>query len=516
MRMKRRIFTWFTFIVMLFVASFQEAKAVAITFEGDTKFNLDYGAVLVLEAGTYWDMDNSEGMGYSNRRPMHIEMPLGFRLKSFTLNGRNYVNARDDQKLDPLYMPDWVRDEKRYDIEAEIVPDIITSPEMLVSILNAYEPESAVLVDGNRVLLNKTVDYTEKEYPHIFDLGEDTLIIDANYTYNAAPQYMYLPQMQINSGNIVITNTLMSSRNNQDPVIVQKGGILRAINSILYGSFIEQEGGLFQIENSKISFNDEEDENKGPICIKGEEAKTELINGQISGIGNIIVESGELNIKNGVVDASILMKGGSLNVSGGYFYNSIFVASDDCNISFSGGNPIFKKSRINLHYHKGMTVPSSSSFLVDGYVFADNYKEMVFPLGKELVIENFRLGGEDYIGYSFSSVVSESYITKETMAYQAAKRADVGLNGKDVKINGTTYEIYTPDGLAWLAIMTDYDSNRRLENGLEYQPNDGKQYIFKLMNDLDMTGYGEDWPSIFINTDCIFTCIKLPCCRKIH
>ena len=495
MRMKRRIFTWFTFVIMLFVASFQEAKAVALHFQNKTKFELDYGAVLALDTGYYYDMTNLEGGEYPIHRPMSIELPSGFQLKSLTINGREHVDPQHIRELIPLHIPHWVTlDSMRYDIKAEIVPDIITSPEILVSILNAYEPESAILVDGNRVLLNKTVDYTEKEYPHIFELGKDTLIIDANYT-NGSPQYMYLPKMQVNSGNIVITNTFFDRRDNQNPIIVQKGGTLRAINSMLYCFFIEQEGGLFQIENSKISFDGEEDENKGFICIKGEDAKTELISGQISGSGNTIVESGELNIKNGVVESSILMKGGSLKVSGGYFYNEIFIASNDCDISFSGGNTVTKNNSLYILYDKGITASPSSSFLADGYVFADNYNNMIFPIGRELIIENIYKGDEVFEGYTFSSIVPESYTIKETVAYQAAKRADVGLNGKDVKINGTTYEIYTPDGLAWLAISISKEENK-LENGAEYRPSWTAYDIFKLMNNLDMTGYGEDWPTI--------------------
>ena len=493
--MKKRIFTGFIFIVMLFVASFQEAEAVALHFMNKEKFELDYGAVLALDAGYYWDMTNNEGMEYPIYRPMHIELPLGFHLKSLTINGRDHIDHQHIRELIPLHVPLWVKlDSMRYDIKAEIVPDTITSPEILVSILNAYEPESAVLVDGNRVLLNKTVDYTEKEYPHIFDLGEDTLIIDANYT-NGSPQYMYLPKMQVNSGNIVITNTFFDRRDNQNPIIVQKGGILHVTNSMIYASFIEQEGGLFQIENSHISFDDEEGENKGSIYIKGEDAKTEFVSGRLSGAGNIIVESGELDIKNGVVDASILMKGGSLNVSGGYFYNEIFIASNDCDISFSGGNTVTKNQSLYILYDKGITASPSSSFLADGYVFADNYNNMIFPIGRELIIENIYKGDEVFEGYTFSSIVPESYTIKETVAYQAAKRADVGLNGKDVKINGTTYEIYTPEGLAWLAISISKEENK-LENGAEYRPSWTAYDIFKLMNNLDMTGYGEDWPTI--------------------
>ena len=90
-------------------------------------------------------------------------------------------------------------------------------------------------------------------------------------------------------------------------------------------------------------------------------------------------------------------------------------------------------------------------------------------------------------------IAPEDTPTKETPALVAARKADVGPNGSDVKINGNQMDIYTPEGLAWFAFITN-DQNG-IQNGQEYFEN-AKTMSVSLKNDLDMNGYGENWPSI--------------------
>ena len=490
--MKRRIFTWFTFIVMSFVASFQEAKAVALHFQNKTKFELDYGAVLVLDTGYYYDMTNLEGSEYPIYRPMSIELPLGFQLKSLTINGREHVDPQHIRELISLHIPHWVTlDSMRYDIEAEIVPDIITSPEMLVSILNAYEPESAVLVDENQIVLNKTVKYTEKEYPHIIELGSDSLIIDGrNYC-------LYIPKIQLNSGNIKMKNIYIAGPgenldNQNSTYIVQKGGTLDVESSCFYlfSPFIEQEGGLFRMDYSIIQHNHHEGGLDYLMLLKGEDAKTEIVGGTIEydALNSIIVESGILDVKGGLIRSRFIqLKGGMLKVSGGYV-NDIVVMDNSAKISLSGG--VIRM----VSFTDGVTIPTSSSLLAEGFIYADEYMGMIYPLGKDINVQ----------GISEYTIISEDYVLEETAVFKAAKSADIGPNGKDVKVNGRTYEIYTPEGLAWLATITEDEFYDFLENGKEYCPVSYPRQdtdTLKLMNDLNMDGYGDKWPGIYIDDD---------------
>ena len=486
--MKRRIFTWFTFIVMLFVASFQEAKAVALHFQNKTKFELDYGAVLVLDTGYYYDMTNLEGSEYPIYRPMSIELPLGFQLKSLTINGREHVDPQHIRELISLHIPHWVTlDSMRYDIKAEIVPDTITSPEILVSILNAYEPESAVLVDKNHISLNKTIKYTEKEYPHIIELGSDSLIIDGRNNC------LYIPRIQLNSGNIKMKN-IKGGLDNHSIYILQKNGELSIESSDISSasSFLEQEGGLFRMDYSSIG---QYGEDEYFIILKGKDAKTEIISGEIRENANLIVlESGTLDVKGGFIHPeSIQLKGGTLNVSGGYV-NDIIVMDNSAKISLSGGE--FR----GVDFVDGVTIPASSSLLADGFIYATEYMGMIYPLGKE--IESYP--GDGMTSFSISNVIPDDYILEETAVFKAAKSADIGPNGKDVKVNGKTYEIYTPEGLAWLAVITLDEHSDLLENGKEYCPVSYPRQdtdTLKLMNDLDMNEYGYEWPGIYIDNN---------------
>lgn len=278
------------------------------------------------------------------------------------------------------------------------------------------------------------------------------------------------------------------------PLICLKGGSLSIEDSFFDGYYsIEQEDGLLQIRSSYTHSYTGTD-----LLVKGATAKTEIFSGVFN---RMEVESGTLDIKGGDFRA-ILMKGGSLNVTGGKFSEGMEVWNDS-EISLSGGD--FNYS--GIIFDKLVTVPKSSSLLAEGYVFGENYINTVYPLGKELTAtkrsryENgvVRIEGMEYI---FNTITKESPM-RETAAYKAAKTADVGPNGKDVKVDDLTFEIFTPEGLAWLAVKTNDGTVAKLENGSEYLPGwPHEEYIktktYVLKNDLDMNGYGEDWPSIYI------------------
>lgn len=277
-----------------------------------------------------------------------------------------------------------------------------------------------------------------------------------------------------------------------------KGGTLSIEDSYFEGYYsIEQEGGLLQIRSSHLRSYTHTD-----LLVKGTEAKTEIFSGYFG--EKIEVESGTLDIKGGDFQRPISMKGGSLNVAGGEFYGApIIQVWSDSDISLSGGD--YQGS--GIIFDKQVTVPESSSLLAEGYEFGENYINMVYPLGKKLtaskrgVTENGEVRIEGMV-YQFDKIIKESPM-RETAAYKAAKIADVGPDGKDVRVDGLTFEILTPEGLAWLAVKTNDGTTARLENGSEYLPKWPHEAYYKtktfvLKNDLDMNGYGEDWPSIMV------------------
>ena len=92
--------------------------------------------------------------------------------------------------------------------------------------------------------------------------------------------------------------------------------------------------------------------------------------------------------------------------------------------------------------------------------------------------------------YPVSSVFS-NYSAAPTPAFTAAQDASVGPNGTDIKVRSNgDLEIWTPEGMAWLAFMCS-DTHERVQTGREYYEQGKDLY---LMADLDMDGYGDLWP----------------------
>ena len=141
--------------------------------------------------------------------------------------------------------------------------------------------------------------------------------------------------------------------------------------------------------------------------------------------------------------------------------------------------------------------------MADGYAFfyENLATNMLYAVGKDLeTTPYYKYSSEtssmvEYgTTYAYANwIAPENTPTRETIAYQAAQSADVGPNGKDVKVVSDKMEIYTPKGLAWLAFVTNDTYN--IQPGKEYFSDIHNSNIY-LKNDLDMTGYGENWPAI--------------------
>uniref|UniRef100_UPI00402571C9 DUF6383 domain-containing protein n=1 Tax=Parabacteroides distasonis TaxID=823 RepID=UPI00402571C9 len=325
-------------------------------------------------------------------------------------------------------------------------------------------------------------------------IASDTIMIDGGTFVFQNVRLSDLPSITISgNSNVEMTDVSLHRDTSTEPIHLT-GGTLQIDNSSLSGNeslgyIVEQEDGLLQIKDSFVDM---------PILLKGSDAKAEFISGYYEGYRKTFeVENGSLEVQGGDIQQPILMRGGSLDISGGFFNSIVAIeVAADCDITLRGGTA---GPSTDILYHEGATVPASSSLLAAGYIFGEDYIGSIYPSGKNLTIKDAEsiFGDEVVKGkkYSFSAIVPDSY-TLVNPAYEAARVADVGPDGKDVRVNGTTFEILTPAGLAWIAVKS-YDGVRKLDNGDEYYPASFRMVkTFKLADDLDMEGYGDNWPSI--------------------
>lgn len=504
----RRAFSVLLLMASMLVVGVGEAKAWSVTFLEDLRDTLDYNCVLIMKAGSYCvpsaDPDGSIGCdGKLSIQEMILEIPEGFRLDSLEINGVDYMNLQvphtPKQYFNVVdYWPDYIMPNPNvpitFKVKAKIVQEPITSPEVLLSVLNHYTPDAA-RQEGNRIVLDKEVVFWDNKEPHPIKLAsDDGLVIDGQ------GKYMTSLPLRVDSGTVVIKNmNVKDLTQDSTAYIVQNGGVLSIEDSYfsLRSVLVEQRGGLLRIDDTQISPANKSAQEADITLLRlsGADAKTEIVDARIT--DEVLVDTGSLEVQGGFVDL-VWMNGGALELSGGY--STVRVAAD-CDITLSGARTS------SILYNNDVTnIPSSASLLADGYVFAEGSMNMIRPFGKDIELMDTNYFGEMLRQYRFEEVVPEGYVGEETAAYQAAKTADVGPNGTDVKviISGymMDYEIYTPKGLAWLAVATNisdyFDRVEWLTNGKEYTPS--YQSHIKLMNDLDMAGYGKGWPAINVST----------------
>ena len=481
-RKLQRVFSTLLIMIVMLVVGIGEAKARKLSFPSDETIKLDYKSTLVLAGGNYYHPgeEPEEGQNLPESQPMTLNIPSGFRLDSLIINGKDYMDPDVPHSAKKEFLvADGNLNGEYVIVQATIVPDTITSPEILVDILNVYSSGSASVEEDGRVVLNKHISYRTKNDPHIFNIKSDSLVIDGLGNYG-----FFIPQMRLDDGKLIFRNNIIAYSEKETAYMVQKGGFLKLDNSqvYIYSTFVEQEGGNFQIEHSEVSKRYSQD---NVIVLKGPEAKTELLSGFTDAHNEIVVESGQLDIKDGEYSI-ISMKGGSLNVSGGWIQT--INIKDDCKLSLTGG--LFT----SITCDKGIQAVPSSDFLADGYMFAKaNYMNMLYPLGKELTTTE----SDGYTYYEQNIRIVPDTYNEETAAYKAAKKAVIGPNGKDVKVKGDVFEIYTAEGLCWLAVSTTNDDKFHFdfENGKDFSP---RSKTINIMNDLDMTDYGEGWPGIIL------------------
>ena len=511
----RNVF-WLFLLLFMWLHSPQKVQAVAIIID-EQRLDLDYGATIVFEAGSFYDMTNNEGMDSPTSRHIALQLPPCFQLKSLLINGREHKGINQDipadglwtsteNYLQALFVPDWVKDQMHLNIVLEVEPITITSPEILASILNVYQKGTAH-VEGSTVVLDQSLK-SEKTLPHIIDLRSESMVIDFN------EKELQLSTLYIESGDVRLTNGRGISSTEQ-PFIIQNGGNLTLDNwngyrygntsELLNNPLIELKGGYLSIEHTQID---------SKIVVDGERAVAEMKSGKIERAGSypnpsIEVKSGQFQVTDGIIHGLVLMNGGSLTVSGGFFDTYGIEVASPSSITLSGG--YFSQVSAMIRYHDSVEIPTSSTLLADNVVFGEEFLNMCLSLGTDLPIGTPQvevgdgnggyklLEGKGYGGFSYIKPLSAM---QKTVAFEAAEKADVGPEGTDVKANGTTLEILTPAGLAWLAVESNTSGlDDRFTNGNELfnmGVPEGEMKKVLIKNDLDMSDYGEGWPSIMI------------------
>lgn len=239
-------------------------------------------------------------------------------------------------------------------------------------------------------------------------------------------------------------------------------------------------------EKGRLTLNHSRFSN-GDFLFGGKDMEVEINNGLYR---NLIVKDGSVTLNNGYISGAVTMEGGSLEVNDGAI-TSIVVNNSACDIALNKGlfGSVYMPSGVNK---------SISSLLGGNARYYDrDGTYMFYDLG--FTVERVpRTEYSQIVGYTYpiSFVRSErGDVVVPPAAFVAAQEASVGPNGTDVRVreNGDL-EIWTPEGLAWLAFLQS-DTHDRVRNGREYLDESGDWY---LMADLDMSDYGAGWPDLSI------------------
>ena len=239
-------------------------------------------------------------------------------------------------------------------------------------------------------------------------------------------------------------------------------------------------------EKGRLTLNHSRFSN-GDFLFGGKDMEVEINNGLYR---NLIVKDGSVTLNNGYISGAVTMEGGSLEVNDGAI-TSIVVNNSACDIALNKGlfGSVYMPSGVNK---------SISSLLGSNARYYDrDGTYMFYDLG--FSVERVpRTEYSQIVGYTYpiSFVRSErGDAVAPPAAFVAAQEASVGPNGTDVRVRANgDLEIWTPEGLAWLAFLQS-DTHDRVRNGRDYFDESGDWY---LMSDLDMSDYGAGWPDLSI------------------
>lgn len=306
------------------------------------------------------------------------------------------------------------------------------------------------------------------EYLDVF-ISDD---IHTSKTINFKNCWIAGVEMSIQGGNVNIANC-MYSKNSVEPTL------------------IVVERGKLQTNHSDINAN---------INIKGTDAYVEINGGKLTSLnvdkgkgivndgafsGGITINGGALEVNDGHYLAGITVNSGELEVNNGAI-TSLNVMKEDCKIELNNGH--FKSVYMPVDVKKpilSLLGPNASYYDRDGTYMPFKLVDIEGVEQKEGAIVTGMV-------YPVSFVIS-NYGSTPSAAYTAAQNAGVGPNGKDIRVrdNGDL-EIWTPEGMAWLAFVLS-DTHDRVLTGREYFMKSKDWY---LMADIDMDGYGTGWPNL--------------------
>ena len=272
----------------------------------------------------------------------------------------------------------------------------------------------------------------------------------------------------LNEGNLEISNSYLTSN------IEQNGGELIFNNVYLdyrvaEKNAIEMNGGSFIINNGYYV----NDNGNNFLHITGDGAEVEIKDGHFVGMldrgPSIYQQAGKLTIENGLFQGRIAAEKGTLDINDILFISEGLDILGDANITLHGGKYISRGSSVSI----------PANLLATGYGFYTCYQEI------QPDIRLSEIKGID-TNWTLWQVKPISTETSTNNCIEAAKTANIGPNGTDVKVVSKTvedityydYEVYTEKGLAWIATACN-----QFEYGFQHDLNiAGKEYSQQIHN----------------------------------
>lgn len=372
-----------------------------------------------------------------------------------------------------------------------------------------FDMENARLVirGGNRwdfklintvVEFNKFPDYNGYNLSIEAEVERDVsfkgILDDETLNYPCLGNSAYVDLNGMDDAHLTIENLIVAT-----DAVIGEGTIISAKKCTFDFTGGSLNGGEIQLDSCWIAMENSPSFEKGRLTLNhsrfsngdflfgGKDMEVEINNGLYR---NLIVKDGSVTLNNGYISGAVTMEGGSLEVNDGAI-TSIVVNNSNCDIALNKGlfGSVYMPSGVNK---------SISSLLGGNARYYDrDGTYMFYDLG--FTVERVpRTEYSQIVGYTYpiSFVRSErGDVVVPPAAFVAAQEASVGPNGTDVRVreNGDL-EIWTPEGLAWLAFLQS-DTHDRVRNGRDYLDESGDWY---LMADLDMSDYGAGWPDLSI------------------
>ncbi len=313
--------------------------------------------------------------------------------------------------------------------------------------------------------------------------------------------------IQLKSGSLLLDNCLLSKQvedRDADYIVDVEGGDLTIKSGVYQGgkdAFFHVSGtsGQIILEGGHYRAGEYNSTDNKTDIIHQTDGKVEILDGTFQ-YAPICIEKGELAIKGGFFDNGDRVIG----VKSEKEFN-LWIKDNQADVKISGGDfseaSIYMSPNVNIQ---------PTDLLDEGYLFYAKYNgyfEKPVTQTEEITIGTTT-------GHYLSFNQTKTNALPNSRSWEAAQKADVGPNGKDVRVVKTrealgkqlyTYEIKTSEGLIWLGANHNLKGGNELINGSEYtlDTNMYNQFIkqdsaalkllnypsVKIMADLDMSGY---------------------------